>query len=112
MVLCECQWVGCLLWDLARGQWALGCPRDRCHKAMVALKRNMVCLVDIRCLVGIKCHQDTNFPLVTRCLLVTSCHLATRCLQGSNICRQANTACRHRVRRPQRNAVALPVRRV
>merc|ERR1719225_1490422 len=55
---------------------------------MVVLKRNMICRVDTKCLEGTKC-----LP-VTRCLLVTNFHLATRCLQGSNICRQANTACR------------------
>ena len=88
MVLYACPWAGCLPWVRARGQWARGCPRDRCHKATVVLKRNMVCRVDTRCLEGIKC------LLVTRCPLVTNFHLATRCLQGSNICRQANTACR------------------
>merc|ERR1719458_1833142 len=59
MVLCECQWVGCLPWALARGQWALGCPRDRCHLVT-------------------SCH------LATRCLQGSS-----TCLQVSMGCRRA-----------------------
>ena len=94
MVLYACPWVGCLPWVRARGQWARGCPRDRCHKATVALKRNTVCLVDIRCLAGIKCLQDTNCPLVTRCLLVISFHPAIRCLPGSSTCPRVSMGCR------------------
>ena len=93
MVLYECQWVGCLPWAQARGQWARGCPRDRCRKATVALKRNTACLVDTRCLVGIKCLQDTKCPLVTRCLLVISFHPAIRCLLGSSTCHQVSMVC-------------------